>query len=832
MTAYNAVLKNLKPLIARLIHNFLTGEYDQRRESAIALSKFKGEKATDFLLETYESDNIQDFMALALGNIDSSKAVNLLINALNDSQQEVRFNAAQALGMLENPEAFDILMEALNSYADSSVGRVPDANIEEHAAQIFFEEDAIISAILAVGKIKNWRAIALLKKLLAQEKSARIRASIIMSLGMMSSDKLMPVFQAALRDEDPRVRANAIESIESIKSGSIVGIIQPYLEDPSNRVRANVAKAIWKYGDFDVSETLKQMLEAKDKWYRASAAYAIGEIKDARFIRELGRALKDEDPDVRRNATNALRKIEARDALPHLKPMLDDPNFDVRVEAALAVTRCAPEVAMGLIKEKLLHEENFIVQATLISCIGQCGTAEMMPLISKFLKSEDPRVVSNTIDALVKLSRVATPQIVAALKELLSHEDNRVKSTAIRTLWVWGEYEVLDNLQALLNAGDKRLVQSATFVLGEIGKEITLVEAFSQKVNLLITELIDNPQIINELVGAQHSNKSEPARFPAPVIEAETIETPPAVVEQQPDLSELPEAQQPDDCISPEIMDVNEPESVSITPLAAHEAEQNAKPESPVEVTTQILPDNSFAEEIDHANRMIAARKFADAENIFKLILEKAPDHLKALSGYANLCFLLKRNSEAAKLYQLSIKLNPNLVKAHYNLGTIFFYARKYEEAVRHLVKALSLYPKILGAYLILAQIYQIAGKFSESVKLLTHAAALSPRNPVIYQKLATLHIQLNQYDKAIEVLTKAVNISPIDVESNLLLAYCFNLTGQHKKAFSAMDLTLRACAQSPQQDVSLRQMLKGYLYLNSVLQEQKPQEEKTHDAR
>lgn len=804
MTANNTVLTSIKPLIARLIHNFLAGDYDQRREAAIALSKFKGEKATDFLLETYESDNIQDFMALALGNIDNNKAIGLLINALNDSQQEVRFNAARALGMLENPEAFDILMEALNTYAESSVG-VSTPALEEHASQIFFEEDAIISAILAVGKIKNWRAIALLKKLLAQEKSARIRASIIMALGMMASDKLMPVFQSALRDEDPRVRANAIEAIESIKSGSIVGILQPYLEDPSNRVRANVAKAIWKYGDFDVSETLRQMLEHTDKWYRASAAYAIGEIKDARFIRELGRSLKDEDPDVRRNATNALRKIEFKDALPHLRPMIDDPNFDVRVEAALAISRCAPDAAPPILKEKLQKEENFIVQATLISCLGQTAKADVIPLISPFLSSEDPRVVSNTIDAMVKLSRKADPELVDRLKDLLQHEDNRVKSTAIRTLWVWGEYSVLDNLRELFKSDDKRHVQSATFVIGEIGKEISHDETLLKQINQILVDLIDNPDAINREIGEAGSGTA--------------VTT--SVSNNQGNASGEGE----------KTTEATQRQSSADAPGAEAILPVQTEAPTPVVLNTQILPDNSYAEEIENANRFIAARNFVAAEKIFKVIYARDPQHLKALLAYANLCFMLKKNSEAAKLYQEALKINPNLVKAHFNLGTIFYYARKYEDAVKHLVKALSLYPKILGAYLILGQIYQIAGKFSESVKLLTHAAALSPRNPVIYQKLATLHIQLRQYDKAIEVLLKAVDISPVDVESNLLLAYCFNLTGQYQKAFSAIDLTLRACAQSPQQDGSLRQMLKGYLYLNSILQEQHPGQEKSHDA-
>lgn len=807
MPSYEAVLNNIKPLIARLLHLFLTGEYEQRRESAIALSKFKGEKATDFLLETYESDNIQDFMALALGNIDNHKAVNLLINALNDSQQEVRFHAAQALGMLENPEALDILMDALHVYTDASVGVTPEPALEEPTSQIFFEEDAIISAILAVGKIKNWRAISLLKRLLAQEKSPRIRASIIMSLGLMSSDKLMPVFQAALRDEDPRVRANAIEAIESIKSGSIVGIIQPYLDDPSNRVRANVAKAIWKYGDFDVSDTLRQMLSHSDKWYRASAAYAIGEIKDARFIRELTRSLKDEDPDVRRNATNAMRKIEDKDALQHIKPLLDDPNFDVRVEAALAVSRCAGTSATDLLKEKLGQEENFIVQATLISCIGQSEKPAMIPVIKKFLDSEDPRVVSNTIDALVKLSPKSDPELIKTLKTLLKHEDNRVKSTAIRTLWVWGEYEVLDRLRELFSSSDKRLIQSATFVIGEIGKEISQSEELSSRVNLIVTELIDNPDMINGLITSE-TKTAENA--PQPIITKEPEQTAKTLTPDTPE-KELPPPMEP-------VLEILQPVPENL--------KKATQPVAPQPINSQILPDSSFNEEIDIANRFLAAHNYQAAEKVFTEILKKSPAHLKAILGIANLCFLQKKNVEAVKHYQAALKINPNLVKAHFNLGTIFYYARKYDEAVKHLARALKLYPKILGAYLILGQIYQIAGKFSESVRLLTHAAALSPRNPVIYQKLATMHIQLGNYNSAIEVLLKAVDISPADVESNLLLAYCFNFTGQTQKAFSAMDLTLRACAQSPQQELALRQMLKAYLYLNSIPKSPKTNQE------
>lgn len=787
MEANQIVVNNIKPLLAKLIHNFLAGDYNQRRESAIALSKFKGEKATDFLLETYESDNMQDFMALALGNIDSSKSVKLLINALKDPSQEVRFNAARALGMMENPEAFDILMEALNNYIDSNLHSADKENIVDDAL-IFFEEDSIIGAIIALGKIKNWMANSLLKRLYANEKNARIRASVIMALGMMASDKLMPVFQGALRDEDPRVRANAIEAIEGIKSGSIVGILQPYLEDPNNRVRANVAKAIWKYGDFDVTETLTEMLEHGDKWYRASAAYAIGEINDPKFIHLLSRALKDEDSDVRRNAANAIRKIELSEATPNLIPMLNDPNFDVRVEAIQSLTRCAPGVAYEHIANHLPNEENHIVQATCISCLGQLGKEEAVPVISNYLSSEDPRVISNTIDALVKLCKKPDNSLLGRLKYLLSHDDNRVKSTAIRTLWIWGEYSVLDNLRGFFKSNDKKLIQSATFVLGEIGKEISNDDQMSDSINNIIAELIENPDEINKL------NAEETAEV-AP--EASAPETKAAIEPAKP--QQLPATREATKEDSP----INQ--------------SQDEAPKT-VLISNEILPDNSFAEELTQAADYIADKEYDEAEEIFNAIHLKSPKHVKALLAHANMLFMLKRNNEAARLYKDALEVNPNIVKALFNLGTIYFCARKYETSLQYLVKALSIYPKILGAYLLLAQIYQIAGKYSDSIKLLSRAADLSPRNPVIYQKLAALHMQLHQFDEAIVVLEKALDISPVDVEASILLAYCYNYTNKPQEAFNAMDLTLKMCSQAPQQENAIKQVLKGYVFTKTAL--------------
>ncbi|OIP26182.1 hypothetical protein AUK22_07110 [bacterium CG2_30_54_10] len=827
------ILSKLEPLLGILFDTFQNGDYAARREAAIALSKFKGERATDFLLKTYETDNIQDFLALALGNIESEKAISLLVNALNDSQQEVRFNAAQALGMIKNDEALNVLLEALNEYADANV----TGGSQQSGGKIFFEEDAIISAITAVGKIRSPFGIPLMKRLLAQEKSGRIRSAIIMALGGMANERMLPIFQGALRDEDSRVRANAIEAIESIKSTSIVGIIQPYLEDPSNRVRANVAKAIFKYGDFDVSETLGQMLKHTDKWFRGSAAYAMGEIRDVHFIPKLAKALKDEDPDVRRNAANALRKIESPNAFPHLVPLLEDPNHDVRVQAVIALSRCSPDKSVELLVQKLQQEENPIVKATLISCLGDCAVGGIKENLLRFLNDPDPRVVSNTIEAAQKLTRdKPDPRLVAHFKELLAHEDNRVKSNAIKTLWNWDEISVLDNLQELFQRPDLKHRQSAVFVLGEIGEASSKIPALRSAINDTIAKLIANREQGKSAVTLAAPS---PASLPGAPVDAHAGASADGSLPGSGSATAHASAPAPAPGSAPGSASTSgaAPSPVSASASASTSASASAfapGPDTPApeaHLTTGSQegkaipsmvsppPTAKFDRDLELATNAVNSKEFASAEKIFQKVLAAQSDNMQANIGIANLYFQLKRYPQAAVFYEKILRHNPNSAKAHYNLGTIFFMQKDHGRAKDHLLQALAIYPKLLGGYLILAQIYQLGGLTLESIKLLSKAIELSPRNPILYQKLAMLHIHIHEYKNAIGILTRALSLSPLDVEANLLLAFCYHLTESPNEAFDAMDATLRACAQSPQPDESLKALLQSYLFVKSTIE-------------
>ncbi|MBI3037503.1 HEAT repeat domain-containing protein [bacterium] len=176
--------------------------------------------------------------------------------------------------------------------------------------------------------------------------------------------------------------------------------------------------------------------------------------------------------------------MESANAFPYLQPLLDDPSPDVRVQAVLAVTRCVPEKVMEILPSRISGEANPVVLATLISSLGETGKTECRELIGQFLDNSDSRVVANAIDSLQKLcEKTPSVSITKKVETYLSHEDNRVKSNAIKALWHWKQYNVLDDLKNLLSKGDAKNQLSAIFVLGEIGHAISLDAKMVKAVN-------------------------------------------------------------------------------------------------------------------------------------------------------------------------------------------------------------------------------------------------------------------------------------------------------------------------------------------------------------
>ncbi|HNV71917.1 MAG TPA: HEAT repeat domain-containing protein, partial [Candidatus Ozemobacteraceae bacterium] len=430
------------------------------------LSRLQGQAAADIILERYESDNLEDYLTVALSLIDPEKAAKALIAALSSPHIEARISAAEALIANPHEETIFALTSAVETYLNQSTGQQSGVSL--------VTEDALASAVRALGAIKSPMSVPLLRKVITKEGSTRLRATAVASLSNHMVDSLVPMIQALLKDPDARVRANAIEALQCIDKPAIIGMLQPYLYDSHQRVRANAAKAIWKYGDYDVTSTLKEMLGHKEKAQRVSGIYAIGEIKADTFVKNLLAYLKDPDADVRRNAVIALKKFGKRDFSMDLIALIDDPVPDIRVQAAAALAEVFQGSAQAQLLKRFSVETESAVRCALIGHLGHIGTTNALPSLMQALYDQDERVVITAIETIGRLQneRPAT-EMVQKLMPFLAVKSRQIRARAIRVLWQWGCQEVLTTILDMLGESsvDNRL--SALDILGELFAEIS-----------------------------------------------------------------------------------------------------------------------------------------------------------------------------------------------------------------------------------------------------------------------------------------------------------------------------------------------------------------------
>ena len=183
------------------------------------------------------------------------RAVAALIEALKDTDKDVRETAMQALVELRDPRIYDPLVAALK---DAS------ADVREKAA-------------FGLGQLRDVRAVDPLMGAL-RDASPDVREQVVFALGQLRDRRAVEPLISALKDEKPDVREQAAFALGQLR-------------DPRS------------------VEPLVIALKDADGDVREQAAFALGQIRDPRAIDGLTAALKDAQASVRQQAAFALGQI-------------------------------------------------------------------------------------------------------------------------------------------------------------------------------------------------------------------------------------------------------------------------------------------------------------------------------------------------------------------------------------------------------------------------------------------------------------------------------------------------------------------------------------------
>lgn len=431
-------------------------------------------------LDSPDEENRRRALFLAAERRDARALPKLQAMVAEDPSLEVRYYARKALLYFQQvvgvrrasgAEAVEELQGDLTS---------PDPRIRNEAVQTL--------ARLG-GDAARVRAVALVEG----EADPFVRATLAVTLGVLGGLGEIPALDALLKDRDPRVRANAIEGLMHIGGSEVPARVVPYLKDADNRVKVNAYTALGKFKKIDLLRALGEMLTSGQAWRRDAAAYALVKMEIPESVPLLEYALGDEYIGTRLKARNGLVVLARRGvsqasqvlgrlagARPYPESYLsldmlrwrerpDKPRDEEEGRLALIrrIVGAQDREKVSMLLRQLTRESRPRVLATLLTAVGNLGSAEALPAVRPFLESEDRRIRANAVEAWGMLGGDGE---VGALEPFRADPDNRVRANTLVALGR-RQHDVRSDLEAMADDPAESMRLSAVYALVELGRE-------------------------------------------------------------------------------------------------------------------------------------------------------------------------------------------------------------------------------------------------------------------------------------------------------------------------------------------------------------------------
>lgn len=204
---------------------------------------------------------------------------------------------------------------------------------------------------------------------------------------------------------------------------------------------------------------------------------------------------------------------------------------------------------------------------------------------------------------------------------------------------------------------------------------------------------------------------------------------------------------------------------------------QTTKQDGPQQQSTAALVPvhDMFCDAIRHHQ----AGRLADAERLYRQILEVAPTNVAALNNLG----LLAPPAEATTLFRQALILKPDYADAHINLGAILRSQNRLDDATAHYQQALSYEPNRPEVLFSLATLFHGQGKLDEAVACYHRTLACKPDHGEALNNLAlALHTQ-GKLAEAIVQLERLLILRPTYAEAHNNLGDVLKEQGNLDKA-------------------------------------------------
>jgi len=508
-----------KELLTNLTIHTIIKEKDSNKEKVLAairtLGRLKAKEAIPYLQELLTSSEYNLETAIALGNIGSSDARQILMDRLRQEESGKLKNALiMALGKTGGDESVLLILSLLgtgdeeieketektivSALASLSSSGIKDRKVYSILTEYLKNQDPEIRilAISGIAAYKTAAATALLLPILKTEKSEEVQIELVKSLSEDRNPGTVVSFSNLLKEPgtSDEFKTVLIDAIGMNSNGSkAVAAIVNFLGNINPEVRLSASSSLEKLYSQNslaiIGGISRGVNLSKDKLFLTEASALLSKLADPGSIVTVLNLLGSAYPEVKKNATWTLYRMSPPDnvkVVGELQKLVtsETESIEVRINAVRALgsmgyDSARLEVWKTLLTTLKLKDAKYrMLKLYGISALGSMGT------VNSEITSNLTAVVARESDETLKLAAVnslrsLSPSDPGIEKTLINSfkrsTDDLFKITVLEALGDMGSIET-SNLAANLLLQEKpgTIKERTIYVLSHLGDDKSL----------------------------------------------------------------------------------------------------------------------------------------------------------------------------------------------------------------------------------------------------------------------------------------------------------------------------------------------------------------------
>ena len=206
----------------------------------------------------------------------------------------------------------------------------------------------------------------------------------------------------------------------------------------------------------------------------------------------------------------------------------------------------------------------------------------------------------------------------------------------------------------------------------------------------------------------------------------------------------------------------------------------------------------SLEDALQFAIRLHQANQYEYAEDIYRQLLELAPENPNILHYFGLLRHQRGYATEGAEWIKKALALVPDYVDAENNLANIYLQTGQPELAELHFRRVIDINPNFATAYGNLGIALKELQLYQEAVAYLWKAIELQPNNAHHYQNLGNTYRHLKNYREAVSMYSKSLELKPFDADAYRKLSRTFYLMGEVEQCVDVLKQWLSHDSENP----------------------------------